>query len=116
MSDLNKQNKRWLDLCDILGTYTRFHCQRNFTLFSVFVLFCPIKDDNTEHIYGEINLPSHKHIKQLDLGLPIDPLPRRNFVHYDFLKLLYISHKIRHVSKGRVVALLCYSNITYVTL
>ena len=53
----------------------------------------------------------------LDLRLAIDPLPPRgNFVHYDFLKLQYISHKMRHVSPLRVEALSCNNNITYVTL
>ena len=55
--------------------------------------------------------------KGLDLRLAIDPLPPRgNFVHYDFLKLQYISHKMRHVSPLRVEALSCNNNITYVTL
>ena len=53
----------------------------------------------------------------IDLRLAIDPLPPRgNFVHYDFLKLPYISHKMRHVSPLRVEALSCNNNITYVTL
>ena len=52
----------------------------------------------------------------LDLRLAIDPSPRGNFLHYDFLKLQYISHKIRHVSPLRVEALSCNNNITYVTL
>ena len=53
----------------------------------------------------------------LDLRLAIDPPPPRgNFVHYDFLKLQYISHKMRHVSPLRVEALSCNNNITYVTL
>ena len=54
---------------------------------------------------------------RLDLRLAIDPpAPRGNFVHYDFLKLQYISHKMRHVSPLRVEALSCNNNITYVTL
>ena len=53
----------------------------------------------------------------LDLRLAIDPLPPQgNFVHYDFLKLQYISHKMRPVSALRVEALSCNNNITYVTL
>ena len=44
------------------------------------------------------------------------PPPRGNFVHYDFLKLQYISHKMRHVSPLRVEALSCNNNITYVIL
>ena len=57
-----------------------------------------------------------KYQQHLDLRLAIDPLPpRMNFVHYDFLKLQYISHKMRHVSPLRVEALYC-NNITYVTL
>ena len=53
----------------------------------------------------------------VDLRLAIGPLPPRgNFLHYDFLKLQYISHKMRHVSPLRVEALLCNNNIIYVTL
>ena len=33
------------------------------------------------------------------------PPPRKNFVHYDFLKLHYIRHKIKDVSPLRVAAL-----------
>ena len=45
------------------------------------------------------------------LELAIDPPPPRgNFVHYDFLKLHYIRHKIKDVSPLRVAALTC--NIT----
>ena len=41
---------------------------------------------------------------EIDLRLAIDPAPPPggNFVHYDFLKLQYISHKMRHVSPLRV--------------
>ena len=39
-----------------------------------------------------------------------------NFVYYNFLKLQYISYKMRHVSPLRVQALSCNSNITYATL
>ena len=42
------------------------------------------------------------------------PPPRGNFVHYDFLKLHYIRHKIKYVSPLRVAALTC--NITLYTL
>ena len=53
----------------------------------------------------------------LDLRLAIDPSPPPPpLVHYDFLKLQYISHKMRHVSPLRVEALSCNNNITYVTL
>ena len=53
----------------------------------------------------------------IDRELAIEPLPHKgDFVHYDFLKLQYISHTLRHVSHLRVVVLLCNSNITYVTL
>ena len=53
----------------------------------------------------------------LDLGLAKDPLPtKRKFVPSDVLTLQYISHKLRHVSPPGVVALLCSSSITYVTL
>ena len=42
----------------------------------------------------------------LVLELAIEPLPSRgNFVHYDFLKLHYIRHKIKDVSPLRVAAL-----------
>ena len=44
------------------------------------------------------------------------PPPRGNFVHYDFLKLQYISHKMRHVSPLRVEALSYNNIITYVIL
>ena len=55
---------------------------------------------------------------ELDLSLAIDPPPPTwgNFVHYDFLKLQYISHKMRHVSPLRVEALSCNNKITCVTL
>ena len=53
----------------------------------------------------------------IDLRLAIDPPPPEGeFVHYDFLKLQYISHKMRHVSPLIVEALSCNNNITYVTL
>ena len=43
------------------------------------------------------------------------PLPLwGNFVHYNFLKLHYIRHKIKDVSPLRVSALTC--NITFYTL
>ena len=45
----------------------------------------------------------------------MDPLhPRGNFVHYDFLKLHYIRHKIKDVSPLRMTALTC--NIALYTL
>ena len=40
--------------------------------------------------------------------------PVRNFVHYNFLKLHYIRHKIKDISPLRVAALTC--NITLYTL
>ena len=47
----------------------------------------------------------------IGLELAIDPPPPRGkFVHYDFLKLHYIRHKIKDVSPLRVAALTC--NIT----
>ena len=47
-------------------------------------------------------------ILPLGLELAIDPPPPRvNFVHYDFLKLHYIRHKIKDVSPLRVAALTC---------
>ena len=48
----------------------------------------------------------------LGLELAIDP-PRGNFVHYNFLRLHYIRHKIKNVSPLRVAALMC--NITLYT-
>ena len=42
--------------------------------------------------------------------------PPGNFVHYNFLKIQYISHKMRHDSPLRVEALSCNNNITYVIL
>ena len=48
----------------------------------------------------------------LGLELAIDPPPpRANFVHYDFLKLHYIRHKIKDVSLLRVAALMCNSTL-----
>ena len=54
---------------------------------------------------------SCKVFHDLGLELAIDPLPppRGNFVHYDFLKLHYIRHKIKDVSPLRVAALTCNS-------
>ena len=45
---------------------------------------------------------------------PPSPPPRGNFVHYNFLKLHYIRHKIKDVSPLRVAALT--HNITLYTL
>ena len=51
----------------------------------------------------------------LELAIdPPPPPPRGNFVHYDFLKLHYIRHKIKDVSPLRVAALTC--NCTLYTL
>ena len=50
----------------------------------------------------------------LGLELAIDPPPRGNFEHYDFLKLHYIRHKTKDVSPLRVAALTC--NTTLYTL
>ena len=53
--------------------------------------------------------------KFISLELAIDPLtPRGNFVHYDFLKLHYIRHKIKDVNPLRVFVLTC--NFTLYTL
>ena len=49
------------------------------------------------------------------LGMAIDPPPRGNFGHYNFLIEQYLSHKMRHVSLLRSVALPCNIKITYVT-
>ena len=51
----------------------------------------------------------------IGIEMAIDPPPPKgNFVHYDFLKLHYIRHKIKDVSPLRVAALTC--NITLYTL
>ena len=55
---------------------------------------------------------------KLGLELAIDPSPpphRGNFVHYDFLKLHYIRHKIKDVSPLRVAALTCNSMLYTLT-
>ena len=60
---------------------------------------------------------SQVHIRTILIGLElaIEPPPHRgNFVHYDFLNLHYIRHKIKDVSPLRVAALTC--NITLYTL
>ena len=50
--------------------------------------------------------------KLVGLELAIDPLPpRENFVHYDFLKLHYIRHKIKDVSPLGMAALTCNSTL-----
>ena len=57
---------------------------------------------------------SHKVLdfKPIGLELAIDPPPPRgNFVHYDFLKVHYIRHKIKDVSPLRVAALTCNSTL-----
>ena len=52
----------------------------------------------------------------MDLGMAVDPTtPRGSFVDYDFLILLYICHRMRHVSPLRSVVLSCNIKITYVT-
>ena len=51
-------------------------------------------------------------VNLIGLELAIDPPPPRgNFVHYDFLKLHYIRHKIKDVSPLRVAALTCNSTL-----
>ena len=50
----------------------------------------------------------------LELAIDPPPPPRGNFVHYVFLKLHYIRHKIKDVSPLRVAALT--SNSTLYTL
>ena len=53
----------------------------------------------------------------LDLAPAIDPLPTRgNFVHYDFLKLHYISNKMTHVSPLVMGVFACNRHVTNVTL
>ena len=49
-----------------------------------------------------------------DVMMHIGLSPRGNFVHYDFMKLHYIRHKIKDVIPLRVAALTC--NITFYTL
>ena len=56
----------------------------------------------------------HAISKYVGLELAIDPPPpppKGNFVHYDFLKLHYIRHKIKDVSPLRVAALTCNSTL-----
>ena len=43
----------------------------------------------------------------IGLELAIDPLPQGYYVDYDFLKLHYISHKMKYISPLRVAALTC---------
>ena len=53
---------------------------------------------------------SHENVQRnsLRLALAIDPPSLRgNFVHYNFLILHYISHKMKYVSSLRVAALAC---------
>ena len=53
---------------------------------------------------------SNKNVKCNALGLAlaiVPPLPRGNFVHYNFQILHYISHKMKYVSILRVAALAC---------
>ena len=53
---------------------------------------------------------SRKNVKcnSLGLALAIDPpLPRVNFVHYNFQILYYISHKMKYVSSLKVAAPAC---------
>ena len=51
----------------------------------------------------------------IDPPLPPSPHPR-NFVHYEFLKLLYIGNKITHISPLAMDAFACNSHATNVTL
>ena len=54
-------------------------------------------------------------VNSLDLELAIGPSPpKRNFAHYNFLILHYISHKMKCVSPLRVIVLAC--NIVLRTL
>ena len=72
------------------------------------------KSESDHVMFGMLN---NSFFLQIDLRLAIDPLPpRRNIVHYDFLKLQYISHNMRHVSPLRMEAVSCNNSITYVTL
>ena len=50
----------------------------------------------------DIRFESH-----IDFGMAIDPLPKGDFVHHDFLRLQYICLRTRHVSTLRIVALSC---------
>ena len=57
-------------------------------------------------------------IPLLDLSQLKTPLPhpRRNFVHYNFLKLHYMRNKMTHVSRLAMGAFTCNSHVTNVTL
>ena len=63
-----------------------------------------------------LNLRSTAYGTYVDHELVIDPSPRGNFVHYDFLKLRYIRSKMTHVGLLAVGALPCNSQVNYVTL
>ena len=63
---------------------------------------------------GQVNIVNVSADRELiGLELAIDPPspPRGNFVHYDFLKLHHIRHKIKDVSPLRVAALTCNSTL-----
>ena len=62
--------------------------------------------------HGYVNLSPIDASIIISLELAIDPPPPRgNFVHYDFLELHYIRHKIKDVSPLRVAALTCNSTL-----
>ena len=67
-------------------------------LFLFFVVFKNLKPSFSDDI-------------GLELTIDPPPPPRGNFVHYDFLKLDYIRHKIKDVSPLRVAALTCNSRL-----
>ena len=70
-----------------------------------------------QHVVIVVNNKKNGYAFFILLGLEpaIDPPPPRgNFVHYDFLKLHYIRHRIKDVSPLRVATLTC--NITLYTL
>ena len=63
---------------------------------------------------GKKNIPCRSTVTRLigiELAIDPPPPPRGNFVHYDFLKLHYIRHKIKDVSPLRVAALTCNSTL-----
>ena len=57
--------------------------------------------------------PSHSYVLGLELDIDLPP-PRGTFVHYDFLKLHYIIHKMKDYSPLRVAAFKVYHHVIYV--
>ena len=98
-------NQRTSCVCSIVSLYIYLHLTKI------------TRDFAQKWIFYRQSLIGYNFANCIDLRLAIDPLPHlENFVHYVFLKLQYISHKMRYVSPLRVEPLSCNNNITYVTL